>query len=175
MSFSRPGHPVYNGSVGRPKTRSTKSPKRGPKPEKASGALSKPAPIVPSKAFAKAVLRAKPYALNPERLEQLLRLAAKKTAVLPRKPFRESWAYLHAMLRLLRAYARGEYSNVSASALLSIVAAVAYLVDPADFIPDEIPLIGFLDDATILEFAMQKTRATLDDFMAWELARLFVR
>lgn len=53
-----------------------------------------------------------------------------------------------------------------------MVAAVAYLVDPIDFIPDEIPFLGFLDDATVLEFAMEKTRQTLDDFMAWEVARL---
>ena len=128
-----------------------------------------------SRAFGKAILQARPYLLNPERLEQLVRQAAQKTATLPPKPFRESWAYLHAMLRLLRAYQRGQYSQVSANALLSIVAAIAYLVDPVDFIPDEIPFLGFLDDATILEFAMNKTRQTLDDFMAWEVAGLFAR
>jgi uncharacterized membrane protein YkvA (DUF1232 family) len=62
--------------------------------------------------------------------------------------------------------------KIPASALLSMVAAIAYLVDPLDFIPDEIPFLGFLDDATIIEFAIQKTRRTLDDFMAWELSRL---
>jgi uncharacterized membrane protein YkvA (DUF1232 family) len=128
-----------------------------------------------SRAFGKAILLAKPYMLSPQRLEQLVLEAARKTARLPRQPFRESWAYLHVMLRLLRAYGRGEYDRVSTDALLSLVAAVAYLVDPFDFIPDDIPLFGFLDDATVLEFAIQKTRRTLDDFMVWELARLLAR
>jgi len=56
-----------------------------------------------------------------------------------------------------------------------MVAAVAYLVDPIDFIPDEVPFLGFLDDATVLEFAMQKTRKTLDDFMSWEVTKLLAR
>lgn len=112
------------------------------------------------------------YTLSPERLEKLLTEASRTVARLPRQPFENSWAYLHAMLRLLRAFQLGEYRAVPSNALLSIVAAVAYLIDPNDFIPDEIPFLGFLDDATIIEFAAQKTRSTLDQFMAWELRRL---
>jgi uncharacterized membrane protein YkvA (DUF1232 family) len=127
---------------------------------------------VRSRAFAKAILHARPYTLSPERLEKLLREAGRTVGRLPRQPFQESWAYLHAMLRLLHAFRLGEYRAVQPKALLSIVAAVAYLVDPNDFIPDEVPFLGFLDDATIIEFAAQKTRSTLDDFMAWEVRRL---
>ena len=50
------------------------------------------------------------------------------------------------MLRLIRAYFRGEYRNLSQDGLLTIIAAVSYLVDPFDLIPDEIPFLGFLDD-----------------------------
>ena len=130
---------------------------------------------VRSRAFGKAIVNAKPYLLSPSLLEELVRQAAKKSASLPPEPFRESWAYLHTMLRLLHEHQNGAYHKVPASALLSIVAAVAYLVDPIDFIPDEIPFLGFLDDATVLEFAMEKTRKTLDDFMAWEVAQFLVR
>jgi uncharacterized membrane protein YkvA (DUF1232 family) len=127
---------------------------------------------VRSRAFARAILQARPYALSPERLEKLLREASRTVGHLPRQPFQDSWAYLHAMLRLLHAFQLGEYRAIPPKALLSIVAAVAYLVDPNDFIPDEVPFLGFLDDATIIEFAAQKTRSTLDEFMAWELRRL---
>ncbi|HEY2124623.1 MAG TPA: DUF1232 domain-containing protein, partial [Chthoniobacterales bacterium] len=141
---------------------------------KKKAAATKPADgaALRSRAFGKAILRSRSYTLSPQRLAQLVQAAALKTAGLPREPFRESWAYLHAMLRLLRAYGRGDYDKVSGRALLSVVAAVAYLVDPVDFIPDEVPFFGYLDDATVLEFAIQKTRKALDDFMVWELARL---
>ena len=72
------------------------------------------------------------------------------------------------MLRLIRAYFRGEYRNLSQDGLLTIIAAVSYLVDPFDLIPDEIPFLGFLDDATVIGFAITRTRQVLDDFMIWE-------
>jgi uncharacterized membrane protein YkvA (DUF1232 family) len=123
---------------------------------------------VRSRAFAKAILDAKSYATNPERLLALFEEAAEKAASIPKEPFKDTWAYFQAMLRLVRAYSRGEYRTVSQSALLSIIAALNYLVNPFDLIPDEIPFLGFLDDATVMTFAVQRTREDLDDFMTWE-------
>jgi uncharacterized membrane protein YkvA (DUF1232 family) len=51
-----------------------------------------------------------------------------------------------------------------------IVAGLNYLVDPFDLIPDETPFLGFVDDATVIEFVAGKTKQTLDDFMTWETA-----
>jgi uncharacterized membrane protein YkvA (DUF1232 family) len=123
---------------------------------------------VRSRAFAKAILDAKSYAADPERLHVLFEKAAGKAASIPKEPFKDTWAYLQAMLRLIRAYSRGEYRAVPQSALLSIIAALNYLVNPFDLIPDEIPFLGFLDDATVMTFAVQRTKEDLDDFMTWE-------
>ena len=72
------------------------------------------------------------------------------------------------MLRLIRARDRGDYGDIPEDALLWIVAALSYLVDPFDLIPDETPFLGFVDDAAVIEFVADRTRQTLDDFMAWE-------
>jgi uncharacterized membrane protein YkvA (DUF1232 family) len=121
-----------------------------------------------SRAFGKAILDAKSYATDLERLHALFEKAAGKAASIPKEPFKDTWAYFQAMLRLVRAYSRGEYRAVPESALLSIIAALNYLVNPFDLIPDEIPFLGFLDDATVMTFAVQRTREDLDDFMTWE-------
>jgi uncharacterized membrane protein YkvA (DUF1232 family) len=52
--------------------------------------------------------------------------------------------------------------------LLWIVAALNYLIDPFDLIPDKTPFLGFIDDAAVVEFVADRTRQTLDDFMTWE-------
>ena len=127
-------------------------------------------PALRSEAFARALTNAKACANNRESLEALFDNAARKAAVASRKPFKENWAYLQSMLRLIRAYHRGEYHQISDDALLWIIAALNYLVDPFDLIPDETPFIGFADDANIIEFVTDKTRRTLDDFMMWETA-----
>jgi uncharacterized membrane protein YkvA (DUF1232 family) len=118
--------------------------------------------------FAQAVKSAKSYVGDPERLRALFREAAKEVVSLPKDPFKETWPYLQTMLRLIRAYSRGEYRNVTESTLVVIVAAIIYLVNPLDLIPDAIPGLGFLDDATVLALALRRTRQDLDDFMIWE-------
>jgi uncharacterized membrane protein YkvA (DUF1232 family) len=125
-------------------------------------------PGLRTEAFTRALNDAKACAGDPERLQALFEKAAKKAAAVPRKPFKEHWAYLQTMLRLIRAYYRGEYRQVSNDALVWIIAALNYLVDPLDLIPDKTPFLGFIDDASVVELVKDKTRRTLDDFMKWE-------
>src|SRR5262245_51388501 len=125
-------------------------------------------PALRSEAFARALIDAKACLNNSESLKALFNEAAKKAAAVPREPFKECWPYLQTMLRLVRAHHRGEYDEVPDNALLWIVAALSYLIDPFDLIPDATPVLGFVDDATVIEFVTDKTRQTLDDFMMWE-------
>ena len=118
--------------------------------------------------FSQAVASAKSYVANPERLRDLVREAAKKASSVPKETFKESWAYLQAMLRLIRAYYRGEYRDIATGTLLIIIAAVVYVVNPLDLIPDWVPGLGLLDDAFIVAFAVRQTKQSLDDFMTWE-------
>ena len=125
-------------------------------------------PALRSEAFARALREAKLRVAGPGGLRSLLEKGAKEAASLPRERFKGNWPYLQTMLRLVRAYERGEYKKVSNDALLWIVAALNYLVDPYDLIPDMTPFLGFVDDAIVVEFVVDKTRQTLDEFMIWE-------
>jgi uncharacterized membrane protein YkvA (DUF1232 family) len=121
-----------------------------------------------SDAFAKAILDAKSYTADPETLRNLFQEASAKAAAIPKNALNELGPYLQAMLRLLRVYGRGDYRDIAKDALLTIVASISYLVDPFDLIPDEIPFLGFVDDVTVIGFAVSRTRDVLDDFMLWE-------
>ena len=125
-------------------------------------------PTLRSEAFARAVRKAKLGVVGSGGLRALFDEAARKAASLPRHQFKENWSYLQAMLRLVRAYERGEYKQVSSDDLTWIVTALNYLVDPFDLIPDMTPLLGYVDDATVVGFVADKTRQTLDEFMIWE-------
>jgi uncharacterized membrane protein YkvA (DUF1232 family) len=127
-------------------------------------------PALRSDAFARALSEAKLCVAGSGGLRSLFERVARKAASLPRQPFKENWPYLQTMLRLVRAYERGEYHQVSNDALVWIVAGLNYLVDPFDLIPDETPFLGFVDDATVIEFVAAKSRQSLDDFMTWETA-----
>jgi len=128
-------------------------------------------PALRSEAFARALIDAKSCLDDDQSLQRLFNDAATKAASVPKEPFKESWAYLQTMLRLVRAHHCGEYEQIPDNSLLWIVAALNYLVDPFDLIPDKTPFLGFVDDATVIEFVTDKARQTLDDFMAWETTR----
>ena len=122
-----------------------------------------------SDAFDRAVLNAKSVAADNGQLRELLSRAAEKIVSIPKEPFKETWPYLQTMLRLVRAYSREEYRAVSQDGLHAIIAALNYFVDPFDLIPDEVPYLGFIDDATVVEFAVRNSREDLEDFMEWEM------
>ena len=120
--------------------------------------------------FSQAVNSAKTYVNDPDRLRDLVKEATKKAAFMPKEPFKEMWAYFQTMLRLVRAYYRGEYREVAMTTLIVIIAAIIYVVNPFDLIPDWVPSLGLLDDAFVLTLAVRRTRQTLDAFMIWETA-----
>jgi len=138
------------------------------KTSRADGDASYQKPALRSEAFTRALAEAKLRVAGSGGLRSLFEQAARKAASLPRHQFKENWPYLQTMLRLVGAYERGEYKQVSNDDLTWILAALNYLVDPFDLIPDMTPLLGFVDDATVIGFVADKTRQTLDEFMIWE-------
>jgi uncharacterized membrane protein YkvA (DUF1232 family) len=151
-----------------PKTKSRSEPKGRPATRNSEQNVPYRKPALRSEAFARALIDAKACLNDSDTLIALFNEAAKKAATVPKEPFQEYWSYLQTMLRLVRAYHRGDYDDVPGNALLWIVAALSYLIDPFDLIPDATPVLGFVDDATVVEFVTDKTRQTLDAFMVWE-------
>jgi uncharacterized membrane protein YkvA (DUF1232 family) len=125
-------------------------------------------PALRSEAFARALREAELRLVGSGGLRSIFEQAARKAASLPKQAFKENWPYLQTMLRLVVAYDCGQYKQVSNDDLMWIVTALNYLVDPFDLIPDVTPLLGFVDDATVVGFVADKTRQALDDFMIWE-------
>ena len=125
------------------------------------------ADITRSTYFREAVLTANAYAKDPERLRNLFEQAARKIRDMPRGPFADMWAYLLAMIRLIRAY-----HEIPARSLLIVISAMIYFVSPLDVIPDWIPVLGYIDDALVVGLALKTVRADLDAFMEWETAEV---
>ncbi|MBD5499521.1 MAG: DUF1232 domain-containing protein [Lachnospiraceae bacterium] len=73
------------------------------------------------------------------------------------------------MIELVDAYVSKKYSDIPFGTIISVVAALIYVLTPFDLIPDFIPLIGYIDDVSVvmlvLYFGVDKD---LDRFRKWK-------
>ncbi len=88
-----------------------------------------------------------------------------------RTPLNKVWADLQSLIRLLSAWVKGEYRGVSAPSILAAIGGLIYFVNPFDVMPDYIPGIGLIDDATVLAFIIAKIRGYLQTFAIWETSK----
>ena len=75
---------------------------------------------------------------------------------------------LKVLIRLVRAWANGSYKDVPVTTIILAVTAIIYFVAPLDLIPDWIPVVGYLDDATVVAFVVYSTKSDLEKFRVWE-------
>jgi Uncharacterized conserved protein len=78
------------------------------------------------------------------------------------------WSDLRAALRLLVAWTRRSYREVSTASLVLLVAALLYFITPIDVIPDTLGALGFVDDLAVVRTAVETVRGELDQFRDWE-------
>jgi uncharacterized membrane protein YkvA (DUF1232 family) len=118
-------------------------------------------------AVRRGLVRAEGLVRNPRELLSLLTATEHRLDRVSAGPFTPVLDDLKTLLRLLRAYAEGEYRKVSGKNIALAVAGLLYLVSPLDMIPDFLPG-GFTDDAAVIGFIVRKLRTELAAFEAWE-------
>ena len=59
------------------------------------------------------------------------------------------------IISMLDDYYHGRYKKLPVSVILGSVSIVAYLLSPFDIVPDSIPLLGFIDDAFIIDIVLE--------------------
>lgn len=82
--------------------------------------------------------------------------------------FTQLFASALAIVRLVRAYASGEYRDVKTSTIVSGLGVLLYVLSPIDLIPDFIPVLGWLDDLSLVSWFVGKFQTELGRFRTWE-------
>ncbi|WP_242928912.1 YkvA family protein [Pontibacter vulgaris] len=75
---------------------------------------------------------------------------------------------MKTFIRLVKAYANGSYRDVSRKSLLIGVGVLLYLVTPLDLVPDFIPVIGLLDDISLIAWFVDAFQSEIRKFRDWE-------
>lgn len=120
--------------------------------------------------FKKAKRQASGILQDPERLRSLVDRSVEKIKELRDNSdeMQDFQRYVGTFNRMIKAYSTKEYQKVPWKTLLLAVAGIIYFVSPLDLIPDFIPVIGYLDDISVLLWIANSAKSDLEDFEEWE-------
>ena len=82
--------------------------------------------------------------------------------------FQQLFKVALTLVRLVRAYISGEYREISANTIVSGLAVLLYVLSPIDLIPDFIPVLGFIDDLSLVSWFVGKFQGEIIRFREWE-------
>lgn len=81
------------------------------------------------------------------------------------------WDDLQALVRLVTAWARREYTAIPWRSILMATGALVYFVNPLDAVPDAIPGFGYVDDASVIAVVAAALKTDIARFVRWEQER----
>lgn len=117
--------------------------------------------------FENAESKAQEFAKDKEKtghlLDEALRKAERNKSVLE-----NIWEDLQALIRLSKAWLKGNYIQTPWQTIVFAIAGIIYFVNPFDIVPDFIPGAGYLDDATVIGFVIKSVKRDIEQFLLWE-------
>jgi len=75
------------------------------------------------------------------------------------------------LIAVVKDYWKGRYRKIPFFSIAAIVAALLYVINPFDIIPDIIPVIGYLDDAAVIAACLAMVRQDLHNYKLWKSAQ----
>jgi uncharacterized membrane protein YkvA (DUF1232 family) len=82
--------------------------------------------------------------------------------------FKQLFAVAQTVVRMVRSYITGDYRQIQGSTVISGLAVLLYVLSPVDMVPDFIPIVGFLDDLSLVSWFVGKFSGEITRFRAWE-------
>ena len=102
---------------------------------------------------------------NPAKLEELLRQLEEKIKEVPVAG--DALSRVPLMISMIRSYITKEYTAISPKVIVSLVAAILYLLAGKDIIPDKIPVVGYVDDLAVFAAAFLVNEPELSAYSKW--------
>ena len=102
---------------------------------------------------------------DPGKIEDLLRQFEAKIKEVPMAG--DALSRVPLMISMIRSYITQEYTVVSPKVIVTLLAAVIYLLKGKDLIPDNIPVAGYADDLAVFVAAFMINEPELAAYAQW--------
>ncbi|MBR0160296.1 MAG: DUF1232 domain-containing protein [Oscillospiraceae bacterium] len=102
---------------------------------------------------------------DPGKVEALLQQLEEKMKEIPVAG--DALSKVPLMVSMIRSYITKEYTAVSPKVIVTLLAAVIYLLKGKDLIPDNIPVVGYVDDLAVFAAAFLIDEPELAAYSQW--------
>ena len=102
---------------------------------------------------------------TPNDLEKVM--ADEGTAITKGVKLGEQVENFKLLWRLLKDYYNKKNPNAPWKLIAAIGFAAAYLISPQDVIPDFLPIVGFVDDASVFALVVAGFTSEIEDYKKW--------
>lgn len=126
-----------------------------------------------TRAFRESMHKAEKVLLDKNKLQWLINRVSERIDNFDdaRENINEFLYKLKTLKRMVMAYLKGEYREVPWKSILLATAALLYFVTPLDFIPDFIPVVGWIDDISIVLWVFKSINDDILNFLEFELEK----
>jgi uncharacterized membrane protein YkvA (DUF1232 family) len=99
----------------------------------------------------------------------LLKVAQRVPALrrLIRGPIADLADDVTTLTAMVKDYAAGDYREVPQKSVFAATAALLYILNPMDIIPDIVPALGLVDDAAVLTMVVRAIQADVHAYRSW--------
>ena len=103
---------------------------------------------------------------DKNKMNEFLKRLDKKTKVI--KLTESTLMMIPTLIQMVKSYIKKEYTNIPIPSIIAIISALLYWVAPIDVIPDAIPGVGYIDDASVLGFCLKLIHSDLEKYKEWQ-------
>ncbi len=107
---------------------------------------------------------------DPSKIDGLLMMVEEKCREVP--TIGNALGDIPLMISMIKDYVTKEYPEVSLKVVATLVSAFIYLVKKKDIIPDNVPILGALDDIAIIALALRICQPELLSYKLWREDKL---
>jgi uncharacterized membrane protein YkvA (DUF1232 family) len=100
-----------------------------------------------------------------DKFERLLQRIEKKLKLVPIAG--TTLAIVPTMVSLVKSYVQKEYTDIPIGSVIAMVSALIYFASPIDLIPDNVPVIGYVDDMAVITVCLKMVQSDIDEYLEW--------